>query len=229
MSYANERPGDQTSRQGLPDTPSPEKSHGVLRGAWHLAGSPQAAIVLMFSLAVALVAATLYEKSADAASARRLFYHAWWFHALLGLIGLNILLAVLRRIPFKTNHIGFLVTHLALLVILVGAALNGLGAIEGTVVLKDGEMTDAMQVEEDEICVSDSSGSVSIFAGDGYGRRSFTPGEVLTELPSGAHVAFVDCFANSRTVEHLINDPDAPRNPAVEVSLCDGEDVFPAC
>jgi hypothetical protein len=186
-------------------------------------GSAQAAVVLMALLAATLIVATFYEKATDTASVQRNFYRAWWFTVLLGLIALNICFAILHRIPFKARHIGFLIVHFALLVILAGGLVTALWAVRGVIVLADGEKTDEMLLNGSEFRASDESGSAVVAIPDKEGGEPFEPGHVLASLPSGRRFIFVNYFPHCRSVPAFNNDPGAPRNPALSVEVSGDE------
>jgi hypothetical protein len=180
-------------------------------------GSAKAAVVLMALLVAALIVATFYEKQAGAGAVRRYFYGAWWFRGLMGLIALNILSAILHRIPFKARHIGFLVVHVSLLAILAGGLATALWGSEGEILLRDGKMTDRMMIAGDEFYAEDESGSAAVRLPDGEGEKAWAPGHALLELPSGKRFVLVDYFSNCQAVPVFLNDSGVARNPAIEV------------
>jgi cytochrome c biogenesis protein ResB len=53
-------------------------------------------------------------------------YHSWWFIGLLLLFSVNLLLCTINRFPFKLRSAGFVLTHLSILLILVGVFIGGL-------------------------------------------------------------------------------------------------------
>lgn len=180
-------------------------------------GSGKTAVVLMGLLVAALIVATFYEKATDGESVRRYFYGAWWFRGLMGLIALNILSAILRRIPFKARHVGFLVVHVSLLAILAGGLVTAVWGSEGEILLRDGRMTDRMMIAGDEFYAEDESGSAAVRLPDGEGEKAWAPGHVLLELPSGKRFVLVDYFSNCQAVPVFLNDAAAERNPAIQV------------
>ncbi|MFP3938835.1 MAG: cytochrome c biogenesis protein ResB, partial [Thermoanaerobaculia bacterium] len=97
---------------------------------------------LLVALLVALAAGTLVESARDTETAGRLVYHSGWFRAILVLFGVNTLCAILLRWPPNKHRIGFLVTHAAMLVILVGALVTDRFKDEGSLALWEGEASD---------------------------------------------------------------------------------------
>ena len=78
------------------------------------------AITLIVTLGVVLATATVLETTSGREYVQWYIYHARWFATLLALLGVNILSATLIRWPWK-RKLGFLTTHIGLLVLLLGA------------------------------------------------------------------------------------------------------------
>ncbi|MGA2059812.1 MAG: cytochrome c biogenesis protein CcsA [Thermoguttaceae bacterium] len=101
--------------------------------------SLQLAIVLMVLLGCVLAEATFLEKSKGMDYVQWYVYHSSWFIALLCLLALNIFAATLIRYPWGFSRIGFLLTHVGILMILAGALRTFLYGIEGVIVFTEGE------------------------------------------------------------------------------------------
>lgn len=116
------------------------KFHSFLR----IVGSLKLASILLVLLSVAMACATVFEATPGkgTAQALALFYKSWWFEGLFYLLGVNVLASAVLRYPFTRRHIGFLVTHGSLLLILLGAWTTKHWAIEGQVALQEGKTTD---------------------------------------------------------------------------------------
>ncbi|MDH3285223.1 MAG: cytochrome c biogenesis protein CcsA [Acidobacteriota bacterium] len=101
--------------------------------------SLQLAVILLFLLLVALSTATIVESVKGTAAAGTSVYYALWFQALMGLIVANVLASIAIRYPWGRQRVGFLLTHGALIVILVGSAVTYFVKIEGRLALWEGE------------------------------------------------------------------------------------------
>jgi cytochrome c-type biogenesis protein CcsB len=101
--------------------------------------SLQLAIVLMVFLGCILAEATNLERSKGMDYVQWYVYHSPWFVALLGLLAMNILAAILIRYPWGFSRIGFLITHIGILMIMAGALWTFLYGIEGVIVFTEGE------------------------------------------------------------------------------------------
>ena len=97
---------------------------------YEVLASLRLAVVVIFLSAVVLGWATFVEDRYGTEAVHFGIYGAWWFAALLGLLGLNVLCAALIRFPWKKHQTGFLITHAGLLVLLVGCLVSSLGGVE---------------------------------------------------------------------------------------------------
>ncbi|MEK7398106.1 MAG: cytochrome c biogenesis protein, partial [Candidatus Poribacteria bacterium] len=93
--------------------------------------SVRLAVPLMIILTVVVAVGTVIESRYSAQLASMTVYHAWWFELLLVLLWINILCAAISRIPYKSHHTGFVITHVGLLVLLLGALVTSRYGIDG--------------------------------------------------------------------------------------------------
>lgn len=88
---------------------------------------------------VALASATVYESMYGTDRALREFYHSRAFETLLALLAVNVLAAMIARFPFSKRQIGFVLTHLAILITLGGALITNQYGVDGQVGIRQGE------------------------------------------------------------------------------------------
>lgn len=117
------------------------------------------AVVVVLGLAVALTFGTLYESKYDTRTGKYFVYGAWWFMALLGMLGLNILAVALSRIPWKRRHAAFLIAHLGILTLLLGSWITYKFGLDGSIRLEEGETSGAVQLEEASLVITEQGGS----------------------------------------------------------------------
>lgn len=91
-----------------------------LRVALKPFGSMFFAIALILTLAVFMALATFWGMQFGDAASSWGVYHANWFLFLCFLLALSVLASALLRFPWRKYQTGFLVTHLGILVLLVG-------------------------------------------------------------------------------------------------------------
>lgn len=103
-------------------------------------GSLKFAVFLIAVLASMLTASTITESVYGTPFAQKLFYRAGWFDLFLAALWLNIFFAAVLRYPFrKKHHIGFVTTHIGILILLIGALLARLLGSEGQMPVLEGE------------------------------------------------------------------------------------------
>ena len=87
-------------------------------------GSLKLAVVMLVLLLVGLASGTIVESSQGTEAAGRLVYYAWWFIALQVGFAINVACSIGVHFPWGKARAGFLTTHTALLVILIGASVS---------------------------------------------------------------------------------------------------------
>ncbi|QSR84271.1 cytochrome C biogenesis protein ResB [Methylacidimicrobium sp. B4] len=115
------------------------KRNSVLWRAIHLLGSLRIAVGLLLSLAAACAAATWIESRFDSSVAQYYVYRSPWFLGWLVLLCLNLFAVTLTRIPWKPRHLGFVITHYGIILLLSGAMIGRIAGFEGFVHLRLGE------------------------------------------------------------------------------------------
>jgi len=101
-----------------------------------LLGSLKLALVLLATIAVAIAAATFTEARFDSAVAKAWIYKAPWFLAWLGLLCVNIFAVTITRWPWQRKHVGFVITHYGIILLLAGAVVGMTCGFEGNVTLR---------------------------------------------------------------------------------------------
>ncbi len=178
------------------------------------------AVILLFAFAVLLGAATFYESGAGTEEAQRLIYKTLWFDFLLFILGLNVACAALSRFPWRKRQIGFAVTHMGILIILIGAVITRQFGLEGQLTLMEGERADHFLL--DDITFSVSIPRLNL-------HREFDPWFIEKPIPDGKRIEYkagesgLVCyvnrfFFNPRVVDTVTGD-GAEDNPAVYVNL----------
>lgn len=107
--------------------------------AFKFFASVKLAVVLLSVIIVASIVGTIYETSFDAKVARAYIYNAWWFNLWLTVLCVNLACAAFSRLPWKRRHTGFLITHLGIITLLIGAMIGRGWGIEGTMTLYKGQ------------------------------------------------------------------------------------------
>jgi cytochrome c biogenesis protein ResB len=109
-----------------------------LNGIMRFFASLRLAVALMSLLIAVIAGATFLEKSYGASAVQFTVYQTGWFFAINALLGLNVLASVLIRFPWKRRHVGFLMTHVGILLLLTGCWLSWLGGVEAQLPVVEG-------------------------------------------------------------------------------------------
>ena len=143
----------------LPNGAGPARSP---RYAWkknplfRFLASLQLAVSLLGVLIVMSIVGTIAESKFDADTARTWIYEAPWFHLWLLLLGANLVCSCFTRWPWKKHHTGFLLTHLGIIVVMIGAVAGEIWGIEGTMTLyRGGEPDNALVLQKRQITIRD--------------------------------------------------------------------------
>ena len=118
-----------------PDQPLPLR---VLLGLYEYSASLGLAVVLIAGVAVMLAWATFVESRYGTPAVHFGIYDTWWFTILNVLLAWNVLCAALIRFPWRRNQVGFLVTHLGILVLMLGCLFGGLWGIDAQLPVFEG-------------------------------------------------------------------------------------------
>lgn len=115
------------------------------------------AVILLSVLIVMSIVGTLAESKFDADTARTWIYEAPWFHLWLLFLAANLTCSAFMRWPWKKYHTGFLLTHLGLIVVMIGAVIGEIWGVEGTMTLHKGSEPDnALVLQQRQITIRDS-------------------------------------------------------------------------
>lgn len=129
---------------------------------WHFIGSVRFALVLITLSLVFVVVGTWIEGCTGSHScAAHYTYSSPLFAALLWGYFVNILVSALRRWPFKTTHIPFLMTHLGLLMLIGGVLIKIYFGTQGSMGLVEGQGSNSIFITPSEaLFVEAQSGQI---------------------------------------------------------------------
>ena len=173
------------SRPG-PAQPRLPRRLSVLPSSLSILGSLRLAVALMFVLALVLAWATWVENCYGAAAARLGFYGAWWFTALWLVFGLNVLAAMLVRLPWKRHQLGFIVAHLGLLVLLLGCLITREAGVDALLATFEGQSSSHAYMDSQHFELTILPGAKEDESRVGQARCSPTNSTALTPDPSPA-------------------------------------------
>ncbi len=117
-------------------------------------GSLRFAVSLILILSVTLIYATFFESLHGTAAVQYSIYKTWWFGLLLILIGTSVSIAALKKYPWKIHQIGFLVTHLGLVVLIIGSFVSFNWGIDANLSLLNHEEKNFYSTREEIIKIA---------------------------------------------------------------------------
>lgn len=179
-------------------------------------GSIRLAVVLLTVVAAVLALASVHEARQGSEAALRDFYGSRWFAVLLAGLGVNVLAAILVRWPPRRRQAGFLIAHVSILIILVGALVTRFWGVHGSLWLAREQtrsdfdtdrwvlrLSGPKEVQAVEISMGPQGPSRNVAANE-RGNLSLTIEQYAADtLDQG---------------ERVIADPNAPQ-PAIKVHL----------
>ena len=117
-------------------------------------GSLKLAVVVLSALAVGMAVGTFLESRENARVAAQVVYRSWWFNGLLALLAVNIAAAAFTRWPWKRKHVGFVITHAGLVILLGGCSAAFHYGTEGMLELHEGQPpANVVRVEDEALTV----------------------------------------------------------------------------
>jgi len=125
------------------------------------------AVILLVALGLALALGTWCEAKYGTPAVQHFFYHAVWFQMLLFFLALTLVISALHRFPWQKHHIGFVTTHLGIILILIGNVLGIWFGIEGQLFIPEGESNGDLTLSRDILWVQpENPGTPFVFPVD---------------------------------------------------------------
>jgi hypothetical protein len=211
--------------------------------AIHLLGSLNVAVFLLVTIAGLIAFATIMESKFDSAVARYYIYDNPLFMLWLIVLALNLLCAAFTRWPWQKKHIGFVVTHAGIILMLTGAVVGKIWGFEAFVTLdKTKPPENRLVTKEDILTIGTSQGMRGQMPFDSEMRppseaKPFTlplegsPLKLVVDrstdnlMPDDTLAASSDPAAPAGIALHFIN-PGLNQDVAANLMLGDGADTF---
>ena len=190
-------------------------------------------MVLIVVLLAVLAGATFVESVHGRDYVQRVVYRSQWFVVLLGLLGASVAAAVVVRFPWKRRHIGFLITHAGILVLLAGSWTTYIVGLEGTVVIPEGQTVDRLQIgERSQFALQwrdaqgQPKGSRDVVGFDA-GPTDWADGRTL-DLGAfdGVTLRVLKFYRRAQAVERWRSDDSPGAGPALRLALRDAGGVL---
>jgi cytochrome c biogenesis protein ResB len=179
---------------------------------WLFFSSVKLTIVLLLMLGIAMGYGTWIETNLSNGAARILIYRTWWFDSLIVLLALNLIGCTLRRAPYRPHQAPWLLTHVALLLIMASTLITHRFGMQGQMVVVEGESESSFALEElDKEQLETVAGQMRPLP-FGVFCESFEqilyPGTQMTKI-FRSHVRVLDPKLPDLKLEHdvILNDP----------------------
>ena len=126
-------------RPSLTEVRREDSRRGLPHRIFKFFASLKLALFILFFLMAVLAAGTFLESLHGTDAARLIIYESAWFSALLVLLGINVAAAALDRLPWKKKHTGFVITHIGIILILIGSFITHRLMVDGQMIITEGE------------------------------------------------------------------------------------------
>ncbi len=191
-----------------------ERKKNSLLWQWiHAMGSLPCAMLVLGIIAVAVAAATFSESGFSQKIARLYIYDAPWFLAWLGLLCVNLFCVTLTRWPWQRKHLGFVVTHYGIIILLVGAVVGKTSGFEASVTLNQGEPKNRLVINQSVLGIeSPKDGSLYYLPFDPEITRPHPDKPLVEPLPDTQLRLEIVQAAKSLVPEEILEpsqEPDA--------------------
>lgn len=177
------------------------------------------AVVSMGALAVILAAGTIVESRYNADMARLFLYDQWYFRLVLVLLFLNILMAVVVRLPLRRDQYPFGCIHLGMLTLLIGAFTTQMGGLDGSMEIPEGSASMAVRMSE---TVVRSYVNEQLAAESRIRRSLWSAKGDLGPVPGmpAPEPRILESIPFSKTYQRVVSDSQG--GPVVELALLTG-------
>jgi cytochrome c-type biogenesis protein CcsB len=133
--------------------------------------------ILLLGGAVIMILGTVVESRESREAAWSAVYGTLWFDIFLLLLGVNLILAVVNRFPIQRHHWPFVLTHFAIVLLLVGAWISTTFGYEGRLVIYEGSQESRLLMDALEIRTRWQAGT------EDAGTRPADAGIVSADFP----------------------------------------------
>ncbi len=201
-----------------------ESNHGFIKTSLYLTGSLRLGATILASLIFALGAATVIESSRGSEQALARVYQSAWFTLLLAMLSLNMLAAVAVRWPLRRQHLGFVLTHASIVLILIGAWTTHHFGLDGQLIIAEGESRDTFVGQQEMLGVSYGGETVTAELESPIGGLEEVERPIMPELlheSLGARITVERYVPDSSVVERMTDD-GAEAREAVQISFARG-------
>jgi cytochrome c-type biogenesis protein CcsB len=191
-------------------------------------GKVQFTTVLLLAGVVIMTIGTILESRGSREIAWSAVYGTAWFDVFLFLIGVNLVIAVINRIPIQRHLWPFVLTHFAIVLLLAGAWISRSFGYEGRMMIYEGDEESQIYMEATEIRVRWHGGPGAAAGGEvvetGYPQPRHGPrtGRTLQKAAQGVPEIRIAEYLPDGMVSAEVREGPAGSPPGIEFLLSGG-------
>ena len=178
------------------------------------------AVISILLLALVLTVATFVESLYGTRAVHVLVYGTPWFAGVLFLLGLNVLCAALSRFPWKKSQTGFVLTHLGIIILLIGSFVTQKFGVDATMPVTESAQENEVILNDLILTLTDEAQNVrkEFSVPESYREKNT---DVLTINFDGNNQIVLDRFIPRAIPERKLVPSPIPGfgNPALRVEL----------
>lgn len=129
------------------DTP-PSRFISTLVRIYKFFASVRLAVPVILSLMIVFAVGTIIESLHGTEAATITVYQSPWFSLLLFFLAFNVTASALERWPWKKKHIGFVMTHAGILVVLAGSFITKTYMVDAQMAVQEGDVESRISFPE---------------------------------------------------------------------------------
>lgn len=89
----------------------------------------------------------------DAKRAQETIYHSWFSYSIFALLTVNLIAVIIDRYPWKRQHLGFILAHIGIIILIAGSVLTRYFGVDGSIAFNIGETRKTVTVGETDVLV----------------------------------------------------------------------------
>lgn len=111
------------------------------------------AVFVIISIGVIAAVGTIYEARYDADVASQVVYRSVWMYLVLSLLSINLIAVMVDRWPWKVKHVGFVLAHIGIIVLLIGGLITQYYGVDGSMYFEIGTHSRWVTIADKELSV----------------------------------------------------------------------------
>ncbi len=116
-------------------------------------GKVQFTMILLLLGVVVMTVGTIIESRESREVAQSVIYGTFWFDTFLFLIGLNLVIAVINRIPIQRHQWAFVLVHFSIVILLIGSWVSHNFGYEGRAMIYEGSSSSQLFLDVKQLRV----------------------------------------------------------------------------